>query len=195
MNVNDIHIFLLYFQAKGYFIEDVLLSQDLDDATDEQVEAYLKGEEKIHDFWFEIKFELFQLLDEFPIKEYESLLMIFMDIILQMKIEKSTFKIMKQVRGKNWKTRDKVKKKLPKKGHKLAIGIYSHHIADEITDSNTYVNQYEYKDTLPYGYETNWYGEIRKKFTEIIFEFRADRNLPKNEKIILDSIATLYSKL
>ena len=195
INVNDIHIFLLYFQAIGYFIEDVLELHYLDTTTDEKLNAYKNGDNKIADFWFEIEFELFQLLYRFPFEKCQDALMLIIDLILQMRTEKFIFKKMKKERGAHWKTRAKVRKKLPKKVRQLVKESHPVHIPDEIQDSTNYVIEQEYTGRLPLGYESDWYCYTRKGFTEIIFELRADAKLPKNEKIILDSIAKIYSKL
>jgi len=198
MNIYKLHEYLLEFQKDGYFIEDKLELYFLGVVTKEEKQKYCKSfEEIIHSCLFEIKQELFQLLDGIPKNEYKNNLMFFISIILEMRIEKFTFEKMKQERGKNWKTREKPKEKINWREYPSLDGMKPLETPDEIRDTSCeiYVQEFEYKKKLPLGYETEWYGEIKKEFIDIVFETRQEYKLPKNEKIILDSISKIYNKL
>jgi len=146
---------------------------------------------------FEIEQELFQVLDGIPENKYKNNLMFFISIILEMRIEKLKFEKMKQERGKNWKTREKPKKKINRRKYPSLDGMQPLETPDEIIDTSCeiYTQEFEYKEKLPLGYETEWYGNIKKEFTDIVFETRQEYKLPKNEKIILEAISKIYNKL
>ncbi|MBT5934975.1 hypothetical protein [Sulfurimonas sp.] len=195
MTIDKIHNILLALEKEEYFIEDVLELSYYDAVTPKELNDYKEGHYRIHPFWFEVKFELYQILEDIPDDNYLIELTLFMQLILEMRIEKLTFIQMKNKRGIHWKNRKVPKEKINRRIHKNLDGMKGIEEPDEITDTSDYIRAYEYNGTLPLGYETIWYGEIKKELIYYIDDLRNSYNLPKKEKIILDSISEIYSKL
>lgn len=195
MTIEKIHTILLQFEKEGYFIEDVLETSYYKDVPEEELSIYKCGFERIYPFVFDIKFELFQILDGVPEAQYIDNLKILLSLILDMRIEKFTFIKLKTQRGKNWKSREKINSKMNWRKHKESKGMKPIDTPDEIFDTNDFVRDFEYTGKLPLGYETDWYGEIRKELLYFIDDTRLSYSLPKNQKIIEDAVAKIYSKL
>lgn len=195
MSVDKINKLLIELEEEGYFIEDIIESSFYRKVIKTESALYELGHRWMYPFFFDIKFEIFQLLDGVPEAEYKNELIALMSIILEMRIEKITFEKMKNERGKNWKNREKPKEKINRREHKNLHGIKSSFTPDEIADTNDYVRDFEYDGNLPLGYETDWYGEIRKELLYYIDDVRQSFSLPKNQKTIEDAVVKIYSKL
>ena len=62
-------------------------------------------------------------------------------------------------------------------------------------ETSDFVKEYKNGETLPLGYETLWYGEIKKELIFFIDDTRYSYGLARKENIIEESIAKIYSKL
>jgi hypothetical protein len=195
VTINNIHKLLLELQEEGYFIEDVLELKRYGVATEEDIERYNKGYEKISDFWFKIEFELFHILDGIPEEEYKSNLMLLMSTILEMRIEKLEFARMKEKRGIHWRTRKDLKKKINRRKYKNLGGMKPLETPDEILNTSDFVKAHEYQKTLPIGYETQWYDEIKSALVGVIDDLRYSYNLPHNKHIVESAVVKIYNKL
>ena len=195
MTIDRLRKILLQLEQEGYFIEDVLETSFYTDVSEKELMLYKNGYKRMYPFILEIQFELFQILDGIPEEKYIDELKILLSLILEMRIEKFTFKKLKVQRGKNWKSRKPTKEKIDRRTHKNLDGMQPIETPDEIFDTSNFVKEFEYSGKLPLGYETEWYGEIKKELLYYIDNMRFSYSLPKYQKIIEDSIAKIYSKL
>jgi len=195
MTIDRFYKILLQLEQEGYFIEDILETSFYTDVSEKELMLYKNGYEKMYPFIFEIQFELFQILDGVPEEKYIDELKILLSLILEMRIEKFTFKKLKVQRGKNWKSRKPTKEKIDRRTHKNLDGMQPIETPDEIFDTSNFVKEFEYSGKLPLGYETEWCGEIKKELLYYIDDMRFSYSLPKYQKIIEDSITKIYSKL
>lgn len=195
MTIDRLRKILLQLEQEGYFIEDVLETSFYTDVSEKELMLYKNGYKRMYPFILEIQFELFQILDGIPEEKYIDELKILLSLILEMRIEKFTFKKLKVQRGKNWKSRKPTKEKIDRRTHKNLDGMQPIETPDKIFDTSNFVKEFEYSGKLPLGYETEWYGEIKKELLYYIDNMRFSYSLPKYQKIIEDSIAKIYSKL